>query len=200
MADPATNVAPFLYLLGPPGVGKQTVGRALIKILPNARMVDNHLIIDLARAVFVQDSVVYNEFRAALREALLKAILNSTEARGTTFIFTGSHGPRAPAGVRIARDFERAAAERGSPFVSVRLSCAYDEHMARVTDPARVNAPYPKLIDPARVTASMGPDSVFRFGCEYEIDIDTTGMKPEEVAQKIADYVRGVTDKCETGV
>ncbi|EJD46410.1 hypothetical protein AURDEDRAFT_151611 [Auricularia subglabra TFB-10046 SS5] len=32
MADPVTNVAPFLYLLGPSGIGKQTVGRALLLI------------------------------------------------------------------------------------------------------------------------------------------------------------------------
>ncbi|EJD45810.1 hypothetical protein AURDEDRAFT_165261 [Auricularia subglabra TFB-10046 SS5] len=187
-ATAPTPAAPFIYMGGYPGVGKQTVARELLKIIPGSRLIDNHLLIDITRAVFRQGSPEYEALRSKLRNDMLEAIVKEEAARGTTFIFTGAHVATNPISV-IARDFERAAAARGSPFVSAVLSCERSEHVQRLLDPPRATRKLYKEDVLVRIIES-GP--AFLFGCEHELQIDSTGMKPEEVAAKIVEYVKSI--------
>jgi hypothetical protein len=80
---------PFIYLNGYAGVGKLTVAKELIKLLPQpAKLLDNHLLIDPAAAILERNSPEYQPLRKALRITVLDAIATSTDLKRTTFIFT----------------------------------------------------------------------------------------------------------------
>lgn len=127
---------------------------------------------------------------------MLQAIAQSTAARKTTFICTGSHGTKNPVSVVIARDFERAAEERGAPFVSVILTCEREEHTRRLLDPARLNPgkyKRPKLVDAGVLGGILDSDRPFEFGCKRELQIDTSGKSAEEVARLVVQFVNEQT-------
>ncbi|KZV80281.1 hypothetical protein EXIGLDRAFT_845691 [Exidia glandulosa HHB12029] len=187
-----TTAAPFIYLVGYPGVGKQTVAHILAKSIPDSRVISNHLIIDLARSIFRHGSREYEEMRSKLRKAMLESIVESEIVKGTTFIFTGAHGTTNPISKVIAGEFPPAAEKRGSKFIPVILTCDREEQMQRLVSPGRLNPgenKTPKLIDQAGLARILDSGPCFRFNTEDELLLDTTGKTAEEVAQIILDYV-----------
>ncbi|KAH7102179.1 hypothetical protein BKA62DRAFT_700465 [Auriculariales sp. MPI-PUGE-AT-0066] len=163
------KVAPFVYLNGPPGVGKQTV---------EARLVDNHLLIDL-------------------RKDMLDGIARS-ENLSSLFVFTGSNNSKNPVSLRIIDDFLAAAAERKAPFIFILLECELEEHMGRATAVGRQPGPGKQgkwvNAEGLRKTA-LGGGWVDLEGKEgvHGLKLDTTGKTPVESAQMIVDIVQGIT-------
>ena len=174
------------YLVGPPGSGKRTVGKAL-SALTGAALLDNHLAND---PVFYAAEVSGNgpvrdevwelcfQIRRALRAATLLAPPNLAH------IFTNY----LTAEEREWRNVERLrelTARREVPFVPVWLTCPLSELEGRMTLPER--AERLKLRDPAALRDLMDkagnlpppPDALV---------LDTSTLEPAVAARRIAAF------------
>lgn len=177
----------FVYLIGPPGVGKYTVGKELADRMP-ARLIDNHYWNNPVFALVEYDGVrplpagIW-ERAAAVRAAVLETIATLAPA-DRNFVFThavtseGGH----PLDMVIAGQILRTAERRGARTLVARLSCAAEQLARRIADPVR--AERLKQLDASRAAAyaALPP---FEPRHPWTIDIDTTDRSPAETAARI---------------
>jgi hypothetical protein len=182
MAGAFSNV--MVYLIGPPGVGKYTIGLHLAERLP-ARLVDNHHWLNPLFSLIRQDGKTplppeIWEQVAQVRKAVLKtmAILSPSD---WSFVLTHA-ATGTPRDQEIAGDILETARLRKAHLLTVLLACSGDELAARVVSPDRRLRM--KEIDPdtARLNA-LRP--LFDPGHENTMTIDTTGISAEDVASQI---------------
>ncbi|MBZ9751448.1 AAA family ATPase [Deinococcus sp. HMF7604] len=181
----------LFYLVGPPGAGKRTVGKALAT-LTGAALLDNHLTNDpvfLAAGLSGKEPVPAEvwELCHAVRKAVRAATLHAPTALAHIFTNYLSAEEQEWQNVQRLRDL---AAQRGVPFVPVWLTCALPELEARMTHPAR--AERLKLRDPVHLrellaragTLPPPPDALV---------LDMTTMSPEDAARQIVAFRAGLT-------
>lgn len=181
------------------------------KLLPKAKVVSNHLLIDPAAAVFDRTAEEYQPLRQALvsarssleirslvlpsltrvtvqRREVLRAIATANSTRDVTWIFTDQQSS-SELGSSSAKDYQDAAAMRGSPFVSVVLVCDLDENLARAAGADRGNGANTKLTDLGILRSIRESEDIFRFGDDYELELDVTRLTPSEAAAKVCEHV-----------
>ena len=174
----------FIYLIGPPGVGKYTVGK-IIAARIGAKLVDNHYSINPIFALIEQDG------RTPLPEQLWQqvgkvrsAVLETIAAfspRDWSFIFTHAASDD-PSDFVTCREILSAAERRRARVIAVRLFCEPDGLVRRVLSPERRLRMKEVEADAARANA-VAP--LFDPGCDTIVDIDTTTKTPEQVADLI---------------
>jgi len=182
----------FVYLIGPPGVGKYSVARVLAEQMP-ARLVDNHYwnnpifeIIEPDGKTPLPDSVW--QLADAVRSAVLDAIatLAPTER---SFVFThavsddGGH----PLDRRIAEQILNTAKRRGADTLVVRLSCDETALAQRIASPARAARLKERDASRAAHYASLRP---FIPQHEWVMELDTTKLSAIEAADAILETLR----------
>ncbi|KPM46453.1 hypothetical protein AK830_g200 [Neonectria ditissima] len=180
--------AAFIYINGYPGVGKLTVANELCKLLPNAKVVSNHLLIDPVAAVFERTAREYQPLRRALRRELLTSLAAAESTRDVTWIFTDQQSSN-ELGSSTAKEYQIAAALRGSPFISVILSCELDENLRRAVGEGRGNGSNTKLTDLAILRTIRQGEDIFHFRAETEMELDLTDLSPSEAGRKIYEHV-----------
>ncbi|RDW74549.1 uncharacterized protein DSM5745_07211 [Aspergillus mulundensis] len=187
-----TDMTPlFVYINGYPGVGKLTVAKELCKLLPKAKILDNHLLIDPAAAVFERTAEEYQPLRQVLRREILKSLATATTTRETSWIFTDQQSSSA-LGSASAKDYQQAAAVRGAPFISVVLNCDLDENLQRAVGGDRGAGSNTKLTDPAILRHIRQSEDIFRFKDQNELVLDVTHLPASEAARKIHEHIRSV--------
>lgn len=177
--------------------GKLSVARSLVKILPHARVVPNHSLIDLAATLFDRDSPSYLPLRLELRRLAFEALRHDTASREVTWIFTDNREDEDG-----SRDVppEYCAAARAcdnAPFISVIIRCDDEEVARRMKSIERIEAAKgsTKLVGEEGVAiwreVCRGRE-IFVFA-ESEVDgqvtVDTTRQSAEEAARQIRDYL-----------
>ncbi|KAK5991830.1 hypothetical protein PT974_05216 [Cladobotryum mycophilum] len=168
MNEVQLDMPPFIYINGYPGVGKLTVAKELCRLLPKAKVVDNHLLIDPAAAVFDRTAEEYQPLRQVLRREVLTSIADAKSTRDVTWIFTDQQSS-SKLGSSSARDYQNAATVRGSLFISVILHCELNLGILR---------------------SIRECEDVFHFKDEYELQLDVTYLSPSEAARKIYDHIQ----------
>ncbi|KAK8861852.1 hypothetical protein PGQ11_008087 [Apiospora arundinis] len=182
-------MAPFVYLNGYPGVGKLTVADELCRMLPKAKVLSNHLLIDPVTAVFDRRDKEYQPLRQTVRRTVLESIAKSPSIGDVTWIFTDQQSS-SPLGSSAAMDYRHAAEKRNSVFVSVILHCELDENLRRTAGEGRgVGASNTKLTDPNIVRRIREEEDIFRFHDPNELEIDVTNRSPTEVAEVIIGHI-----------
>jgi len=172
------------YLVGPPGSGKRTVGKAL-SALTGAALLDNHLAND---PVFYAAGVDGNgtvseevwELCFQVRQAVRAATLLAPP--GLAHIFT-NYLTRDEREWRNVERLRELAGKRGVPFVPVWLTCPLPELERRILLPER--AERLNLRDPVHLRELMAqagnlpplPDALV---------LDSSTLEPEEAARRIA--------------
>ncbi len=187
MTDALSNV--MIYFVGPPGVGKYTIGKILAERFP-AKLVDNHHWLNPLFDLIAQDGKaplpdgIWVQ-AAHVRRAVLKTIAEISP-RGWNFILT--HAATGDATDReIASEILEAARLRNARLLTVRLMCSPDELAKRVVTPERRLRMKETDPEAARQNA-MRP--LFDPGCEAPLNLDTTGREPAEVAAQIIELLR----------
>ncbi|CAG7963010.1 unnamed protein product [Penicillium salamii] len=188
MNSPQIIIPSFIYINGYPGVGKLTVAKELCKLLPKAKIVSNHLLIDPVAAVFDRDVEEYQPLRQVLRGEFLKSIATATSTREITWIFTDQQSSSI-LGTSSAKDYQNAAAIRGSPFISVITNCDLEENLKRAIGGDRGVGTNTKLTDLGILRRIRESEDIFHFNDENELEIDITQLSPSEVAGKIYDHI-----------
>jgi hypothetical protein len=176
----------MVYIVGPPGVGKYTIGRLLAEQL-GCRLVDNYYWCNVIFSLVKEDGITplpkgIWPLVGQVRSAVLKTI-GEFSPPDWSFIFTHS-ALDDPAEVKVFREIKEVAERRGSRLVVVRLSCSNPDELAhRVAMPER--RPRLKEADTAAarrhaLLPTLDP------GHGETISVETMGLVAEDVAQRIA--------------
>ncbi|KAI8680735.1 hypothetical protein NCS56_00479400 [Fusarium sp. Ph1] len=173
---------PIIYLNGYPGVRKRTIANELCQLLPNTKVVSNHLLIDTVVAVFEKSTREHQLLCQAWRRALLSRIDSSTSTQDTIWIFTDYQ----PLSV-TSRGYQSTAASRRSPFISIILGCGLDQHLKRAvsgdTDDSKMQ------LNDTETLSGLREGGIFRIGDELEKEPDMTNLSPTEAARRLCDHV-----------
>ena len=172
----------LLFLHGSPAVGKLTVAKALLRIVPG-RLMDNHAAIDLALTVFEFGAPGFWELVHDVRlSALDAAAEHSVPLLVTTFCYAE------PEDREQFRQIEEIVQRRGGELLPVFLHCSREEVLRRVGNPDRAarrkissGEHLIRELDRYDLTAVPRPDCL-------KLD---TGVNPAEVtAQNIVGHFR----------
>ena len=169
----------LVYLYGPPGVGKLTVGRELVT-LTGFKLLHNHLTVNLVKSIFPFNSEPYIRLMRQFRRDMVAEAVRS----GVDLVVTG---------VYIGTDEQHAAIQRivepayagGAAVLYVQLVCDRETWLARIVDVSR--RAEDKLMDPVRAVAIFqGNDPFSAMPVEPTLQLDTTYLPPVEAAARIA--------------
>lgn len=114
------------------------------------------------------------------------SIATSKSLQNVTWIFTDNQSS-SETGKAAVSDYIHAAETRGSPIISVILSCSTEENVRRLGEANRRGT---KLNSAEILLEIRETEDIHHFGGEREIDIEISGLHPHYVAQVIADFVQ----------
>ena len=170
-----------VFLYGPPGVGKLTVGTALSAVT-GIKLVHNHLSVNLASALFPFQSAPWRRLLRQIR----RDVLTEATKENVDLIVTGNYAgdPVGGEGWRLTLDPVRAG---GGQVLSVQLVCDRQELDIRVKNESR--RVYEKLMDPAELAIIAERFGLFAsLPFEPLLKLDTTRLSPAEAAAAIAEH------------
>lgn len=173
-----------VHINGWPGVGKLTIARLLAGTL-NARLLDNHTLINPAEAMFARTDPAYYSFRADIRALAFKRAAQLPQ--GVNLVLTDAIAQEEPRHHAMFADCVTLADRLGAKLISVVLDCAAEENARRLVDASRrelrkLDAP-DILAEIRRASTLLRPEGVPR------IDLDVTHLTADEAAARIADRV-----------
>jgi hypothetical protein len=122
----------LLFLHGAPAVGKLTVAKALLRIVPG-RLMDNHAAIDLARTIFDFGAPGFWELVHYVRRSAMNAAAeHGVPLLVTTFCYAE------PEDREQFGQIEEIVQRHGAKLLPVFLHCSREEALRRVGNPDRV--------------------------------------------------------------
>ena len=175
-------VAPVIHIGGWPGAGKRTIGRHLAARL-NARLIDNHIMLDAARAIYDRGSPGAAELREEVREVILTHA--HTLSDDVPVIFTDALADEPEARVLFAPTLAFAQ-KRGAPLVCFVLDLSVGENLTRLQTPDRSGAA--KLKDPEILQQIRAEHRLFKP--DGAIELDVTDLSPAESAELMIDKMK----------
>ena len=180
----------IFFLIGQAGVGKLTTARA-IGAMTGARIIDNHYVnnpilrlIELYRPEPLPEEVW--DHIGEVRNAILETVAQLSPPRWS-FIFTFVAFD-APEDIAVYRAIRRVAERRGARFQPVRLHCEVDELVRRIASPERRALFKDTSVENARLAAGR---PLMTLEEPNALDIDTTHVPAEQVAQRIVASAAG---------
>jgi shikimate kinase len=182
MADAMSNL--MIYLVGPPGVGKYTIGSLVAERL-TAKLVDNHHWLNPLFSLIEQDGRtplpqgIWVQV-AQVRRAVFKTMATLSPP-DWNFVLTHAATDGAMDD-EIAGDVLETARLRNAHLLVVRLTCSPDELARRVVSPERRLRMKETDPEAARQNATL---PLFDPGHEQTVTIDTTGLAASETAARI---------------
>ncbi|MCP8897187.1 AAA family ATPase [Shinella daejeonensis] len=169
-----------VHINGWPGTGKLTIARLLAERI-DARLLDNHTLINPAEAVFSRRDPLNRSLRQAIRGVVFEHLLRAPP--GSRYIFTDALSDD-DQDTAVFEQYRDLAARRGAVFVAVVLDCAAEENRRRLTGEDR--ARQRKLVDPAVLEMLRSHHRLLRAEADIRIGLDVTGSAAGEVALEIA--------------
>jgi len=161
------------------GVGKLTVGKALVRQLGDAKLLDNHAYMDPAFALFKVGSPQWRDLVDDLRATVFDAAINVAPEASLvlTNVMYDCDG-------RLYRQVAGIAERRAVPLLSVALTCQRDEHRRRLT---RRRTPHKltrwrSMKQLLEIFTLYSPEP----GEHRHLEIDTTALSAAETASQIA--------------
>jgi hypothetical protein len=181
----------LVFIIGPPAVGKMTVGRALERIT-GFPLFHNHMSIEPVLPFFAFDSPPFTRLVANFREQIFREMAAS-DHRGLIFTFSWAFGDDDD---RAFVDATKAIFEaHGGRTVFAELYADLDTRLQR-------NATEPRLTEkPSKRDIAASSARLVRYGERYRLNsagdfpfpadhlrIDNTKVSAEEAARRIADH------------
>lgn len=177
----------LIHLNGMPGVGKFTVAKLLAEKL-NARLIDNHLLIDVALTVCQRGSTEYFNFLKKLTDLILDELARNP---GNIFVFTNALS------AELEEDRERLdylaqfSQNHNIEFVQVFLNCDFSENKRRLVSANRTLKS--KLMDPGAFEDICKNHTIYHPPGKQTLEIDTTDLSAEQASGQIRDFVEKKT-------
>jgi hypothetical protein len=168
----------FVYLYGPPGVGKLTVGTELAA-LTGFKLFHNHLTVNLATAIFERGSRPWRDMIRFVRNHVVTEAVKEDVSLIYTGVYDGTNDQLQWIGTMLQPIYDS-----GGTVVFVQLRCEWDEHARRIGGESRVH--HQKLTDPEAVRARFNPAILLPL--EPQVGLDTTHLTAAEAAAQIAQH------------
>ena len=173
----------IVHICGMPGVGKFTIAKHL-KMLMSARLIDNHLFVDLAESVCDRDEdyIPFLKDITALSFSRLAA-----RKKDGCIIFTNALAAELPEDAERLENVRLLATSMGLPFIPVLITCAQDENSKRlVTEDRSIKGKLrnPEVLDDilSKYTPAHNPQH------PNALMLDTTNLDARTAARLIADH------------
>ncbi|NJM52923.1 MAG: AAA family ATPase [Blastocatellia bacterium] len=157
----------IIHFNGMPGVGKQTVAEILANKI-NARLIDNHLLIDLVLAVCERGSAEYISMLKKIMAVVLEQI---AETPDQTFIFTNALSAESKGDTERLDQIRLFAENHKIPFVQILLKCGLEENKRRIVSENRKLKG--KLMNPDELE-KLQQYTIYHPSTEFAFEIDTT--------------------------
>ncbi|KAJ5632264.1 hypothetical protein N7490_008603 [Penicillium lividum] len=181
---------PIVHLNGFPGVGKLTIARFLRKLLPSAKLVHNHLLINPADAVLHRTQPGYQTLRQAIRQTIFSALSTESATFDTTYIFTDFQSDD-ELGAAVCAEYLATSELRRAAFIPIMLFCDEETNMQRLVSSDREL--HSKLTDVELVRKFRLEEDVHRFtGHPNYLELDVSTLTPEEAARQICEHLKHV--------
>lgn len=178
------SAAPVIHIGGWPGSGKCTIGKALTAIC-GGRLLDNHIFLDAARAVFDRGTPDCARLREEVRAVILNAALELPKR--VPVILTDALSDSEEDLVLFQPTLEFAA-QRNARLYTIILQVDEAENLARLTHPdrGRFKLTEPDVLTDLRMRLTLlEPEGAYR--------LDVTDLTAEAAALRIAAHC-GVAD------
>lgn len=175
----------IIHFNGMPGVGKKTISEILAKKI-NARLIDNHLLIDLVVAICDRGS---KEYLAMLKKIMNVVLEQTAENPNQIFIFTNALAAESEGDKERFNQIKSFAQNRKIPFVQILITCDLEENKRRIVSENRQLKG--KLMD-ADELEKLWKYTIYHPSNELAFEINTTNLSPETSAGKIKDYLDSI--------
>jgi hypothetical protein len=178
----------LLFLVGPPAVGKMTVGHAIAE-RTGLRLFHNHHTIDLALRFFDFGTPAFRRLVGEFRRRIFEEVAAS-DLPGLVFTFVWAFDdPRDSAAVEAWADIFR---ERGGRVVFAELEATQAERLRRNETPFRLaEKPFKRDLAASR-DRLVDDDLRYQLGSRGAFDerrdwfrLDTTALTADEAAERI---------------
>lgn len=181
---------PIVHINGWPGIGKLTIARQLTDLLPSARLVHNHLLINPADAVLNRTQPGYQMLRKAIRDAIFATLIVAPASCAPAYVFTDFQSADTH-GSSVCAEYAGCARARGCAFIPILLVCSEGENMRRVVNAEReVHA---KLMDVEMLRSFRREGDVYCFdGHPCGLKLDISEHAPEEAAKIVYEHILSV--------
>jgi hypothetical protein len=177
MHPPAARRPRFVFIYGPPGVGKLTVAEALAA-RTGFKVYHNHLSIDAVEPVFEFGTQAFWLLVHGIREATVEAAARE----GIDLIFTNVY-EHPESAARVTRLFE-VVEQQGGSVAPVQLSCAMEELERRIASARRAEMRKLASVEAWR-RAVAGREVTSVVPGRDSLRIDNTHVSPEAAAELI---------------
>jgi len=172
----------LVYIYGPPGVGKFTVGTELSR-LTGYKLFHNQLSIEFVRSVFGFGTPSFNKLVLRLRAEMIEEAARS----GTSVIFTSAYAKGVNDG--IVRDISRRVRRHGGRVCFVQLHCDRNVLLSRVNSRSRKS--FYKIRRPEQLGKLLEKyDHLSPMPFEDSLVIDNTKISPTKAASMIVKRYR----------
>lgn len=177
----------IIHINGWPGVGKLTIARELAGLM-NARLLDNHTIINPAEALFERRDPLNRSLRKALRTAIFD---HAARMKPGALILTDAISDDAFDSA-IFDEYRELAQKRDARLIAVVLDCAPEINAQRLVAAGR--AEKRKLTDATVLASLRASHRLLRAQGVPLIELDVGALSPGEAAAHLASHCRITLD------
>jgi shikimate kinase len=172
----------LIYLYGPPGVGKFTVGRELAK-MTGYKLFHNQLSIEFVRSVFEFGTEPFNNFVIRFR----KEIIEEAARSNISLIFTSAYARGY--NDKLMKDIIRRVERHKGHVYFVQLYCDREVLLKRVQSKTRSS--FFKIRSAKKLNELLERyNHLSSIPFRKSLFIDNTNTSPRETAKKIISYYR----------
>src|SRR5499427_6550262 len=189
MADAAPPL--LLFVVGPPAVGKMSVGQAITE-RTGLRLFHNHLAIELAMRYFDYGTPAFRRIDGAIRRLVIEEVAASDLP---VLVFTFVWAFDLPEEQEYVDECAKPFRERGARVLFVELEATEAERLKRTAGVSRLaEKPSRRNLDASRrdlldtdARYQLNSGGKFDDGPDY-LRIDNTRLTPGEVAERVIEH------------
>jgi len=189
MADAAPPL--LLFVVGPPAVGKMSVGQAITE-RTGLRLFHNHIAIELALRYFDFGTAAFHRIDGAIRRLVIEEVAAS-DLPGLVFTYVWAFN--LPEDQAVVEEYARPFRERGARVLFVELEAPQAERLKRAAGLSRLAE------KPSRRDLDASRRDLLDDGARYQLNsggkfdqrpdylrINNTLLTPGEVAERVIEH------------
>ena len=189
----ATHPPTLLFVVGPPAVGKMSVGQALAE-RTGLRLFHNHLSIEVALRYFEFGTPAFNRISGLIRNRVVEEVAASS-LPGLVFTYVWAFD--APEDQEAVDEYARPFRERGGRVLFLELEASQEERLRRNTGASRLaEKPSKRELEASR-RGLLDLDEKHELNSDGRFDgradwlrVENTLLKPAQVADRAIEHFR----------
>ena len=181
----------LLFVVGPPAVGKMSVGQAIAE-RTGLRLFHNHIAIELALRYFDFGTAAFRRIDGAIRRLVIEEVAAS-DLPGLVFTYVWAFN--LPGDQAVVEEYAKPFRDRGARVLFVELEAPQAERLKRTADESRLaEKPSRRDLEAARRDL-LDDDARYQLNSGGKFDqrqdylrINNTLLTPGEVAERVIEH------------